>query len=130
VLFEFASYSSIYLKVGDLNMCLRSLDFSLGLSKEVGDTGRDSDVLGEIADVYTEMGDLDKAGQASSLHCVHCHIALLCSVLLNRLQEMAAIVAFAHRLRTISCTNLDFLEAAKLSQGLHAGLLPGEASKF
>ena len=62
-------------------MCLRSLDFGLGLSKEVGDTGRDSDVLGEIADVYTEMGDLDKAGQASCLHCVHCHIALLCSVL-------------------------------------------------
>lgn len=79
-------------------MCLRSLDFSLGLSKEVGDTGRDSDVLGEIADVYTEMGDLDKAGQASSAHCVHCNIALLCSV--NTLQEMAAIVAFADRLRT------------------------------
>ncbi|DBB04785.1 TPA: hypothetical protein ACH3X3_010081 [Trebouxia sp. C0006] len=55
--------ANAYREVGDLNMCLRSLDFSLGLSKEVGDTGRDSDVLGEIADVYTEMGDLDKAGQ-------------------------------------------------------------------
>lgn len=48
-----------------MNMCLRSLDFSLSLSKEVGDTGRDSDVLGEMADVYTEMGDLEKAGQVS-----------------------------------------------------------------
>ena len=58
-------------------MCLRSLDFSLGLSKEVGDTGRDSDVLGEIADVYTEIGDLDKAGQASALHCIAHSIVVL-----------------------------------------------------
>ena len=46
-------------------MCLRSLDFSLELSKDIGDTGRDADVLGEIADVYTEMGDMEKAGKVS-----------------------------------------------------------------
>ncbi len=66
-------------------MCLRSLDFSLGLSKEVGDTGRDSDVLGEIADVYTEMGDLDKAGQVSAF--IALHIALLCSGLYNTVKR-------------------------------------------
>ena len=54
------------LQVRDLNMCLRSLDVSLMLSKEIGDTGRDSDILGEIADVYTELGDLEKAGKVSS----------------------------------------------------------------
>lgn len=55
--------ANAYREAGDMNMCLRSLDISLSLSKEVGDTGRDSDVLGEMADVYTEMGDLEKAGQ-------------------------------------------------------------------
>lgn len=55
--------ANAYREVGDFNMCLRSLDVSLGLSKEIGDTGRDSDVLGEMADVYTEMGDLEKAGK-------------------------------------------------------------------
>ena len=54
-------------QVGDFNMCLRSLDVSLGLSKEIGDTGRDSDVLGEMADVYTEMGDLERAGKVHLL---------------------------------------------------------------
>lgn len=57
------------LQVSDLNMCLRSLDFSLMLSKEIGDTGRDSDILGEIADVYTEFGDLEKAGKVCLLPC-------------------------------------------------------------
>lgn len=52
-------------QVSDLNMCLRSLDVSLMLSKEIGDTGRDSDILGEIADVYTDLGDLEKAGKVS-----------------------------------------------------------------
>lgn len=58
------------LQVSDLNMCLRSLDFSLMLSKEIGDTGRDSDILGEIADVYTEFGDLEKAGKVCLLPCL------------------------------------------------------------
>lgn len=43
---------------------------------------------------------------------------------------MAAIVAVTHRLRTISCTNLELLEAAMLSQGLHAGLLLRDVSKI
>lgn len=72
-------------------MCLRSLDVSLGLSKEVGDTGRDSDILGEIADVYTEMGDLDKAGQAS---CIALHIVLLCSDVYSTLQTDGCIHGF------------------------------------
>ncbi len=59
-------HAAVLCQVGDLNMCLRSLDVSLNLSKEVGDTGRDSDVLGEIADVYTEMGDLEKAGKVNT----------------------------------------------------------------
>ena len=41
------------------------------LSKEIGDTGRDSDILGEIADVYTEFGDLEKAGKVCLLPCVN-----------------------------------------------------------
>lgn len=41
------------------------------LSKEIGDTGRDSDILGEIADVYTEAGDLEKAGKVCLLLCLH-----------------------------------------------------------
>ena len=57
-------------QVGDLNMCLRSLDVSLDLSKQIGETSRDSDVLGEIADVYTEMGDLENAGKVSN----HYHV--------------------------------------------------------
>lgn len=57
------------LQVRDLNMCLRSLDFSLMLSKEIGDTGQDVDILGEIADVYTELGDLEKAGKVGLLAC-------------------------------------------------------------
>lgn len=55
--------ANAYKEVGDLNMCLRSLNFSLDLSGQIGDTVRDSDVLGEIADVYTEMGDMEKAGK-------------------------------------------------------------------
>lgn len=45
------------------------------LSKEIGDTGRDSDILGEIADVYTEFGDLEKAGKVRVRPCLH--IALM-----------------------------------------------------
>lgn len=45
------------------------------LSKEIGDTGRDSDILGEIADVYTEFGDLEKAGKVCLLPCMN--IALM-----------------------------------------------------
>lgn len=55
------------LQVRDLNMCLRSLDFSLMLSKEIGDTEQDVDILGEIADIYTELGDLEKAGKVCLL---------------------------------------------------------------
>ena len=58
---------SVALQIGDLNMCLRSLEYSLELSAELQDPGRDSDVLGEMADVYTDMGDLEKAGQASCI---------------------------------------------------------------
>ena len=61
------------LQVGDLNMCLRSLNFSLDLSGQIGDTVRDSDVLGEIADVYTEMGDMEKAGKVFDLHSIPEH---------------------------------------------------------
>lgn len=55
--------ANAYRQVRDLNMCLRSLDFSLMLSKKIGDTGQDVDILGEIADIYTELGDLEKAGK-------------------------------------------------------------------
>lgn len=51
-------------------MCLRSLTYSLELSAQLQDTGRDSDVLGEMADVYTELGDLEKAGQVVQCSCV------------------------------------------------------------
>ena len=61
--YQFTCLIVAVLQVNDLNMCLRSLDFSLALSREVKDTGRDSDILGEIADVYTELGDLEKAGK-------------------------------------------------------------------
>lgn len=55
------------------------------LSKEIGDTGRDSDILGEIADVYTEFGDLEKAGKVCLLPCLQkciqrCSNEQLCQV--------------------------------------------------
>ena len=57
-------------------MCLRSLTYSLQLSAELQDTSRDSDVLGEMADIYTELGELEKAGQV----CHHrCMLPMLCA---------------------------------------------------
>ena len=73
------------LQVGDLNMCLCSLSFSLDLSGQIGDTVRDSDVLGEIADVYTEMGDMEKAGKVCNLtHTLSPVHALAIKVILSR----------------------------------------------
>ena len=79
------------LQVSDLNMCLRSLDFSLILSKEIGDTGQDSDILGEIADVYAEFGDLEKAGKVCLLLCFQ-----------NCIQGVSLAVQ-----PTVPCTSLD-----------------------
>ena len=66
------------MQLDDFNMCLRSLTYSLELSAQLQDTSRDSDVLGEMADIYTEMGDLEKAGQVGCRHLCNCHAYLHC----------------------------------------------------
>ena len=40
----------------------------LEISKEIGDYTGDTDALGAIADIYTEIGDLENAGKYYDLY--------------------------------------------------------------
>jgi len=75
-------------------------------------------VLGEIADVYTEMGDLDKAGQASAF--IALHIALLCFGLYNTVKRDGWHDVFCIQTwDTFVCIDQEIADAAMLSQDLH-----------
>ena len=52
-----------WLQAGDLRLAIRSLQYCLELSQALGDHSSDSDILGDIADVFTDLGDLEQAGQ-------------------------------------------------------------------
>lgn len=78
-------------QLDDYNMCLRSLTYSLELSAQLQDTSRDSDVLGEMADIYTELGDLEKAGQVGlCIQACLCHAIMhMCCCLCCRTTRMS-----------------------------------------
>ena len=52
-----------WLQAGDLRLAIRSLQYCLELSQALDEHGSDSDILGDIADVFTDLGDLEQAGQ-------------------------------------------------------------------
>lgn len=52
-----------YLQAGDLRLAIRSLQYCLELSQALDEHSSDSDILGDIADVFTDLGDLEQAGQ-------------------------------------------------------------------
>ena len=55
------------LQSGRLQKSLDALHSAMGLSSDLEDTSGDADVLGAIGDTYTELGDLEKAAEASPL---------------------------------------------------------------
>ena len=55
------------LQSGRLQQSLDALHSSMGLSSDLEDTSGDADVLGAIGDTYTELGELEKAAEASPL---------------------------------------------------------------
>lgn len=50
-------------QAGDLRLAIRSLQYCLELSQALDEHSSDSDILGDIADVFTDLGDLEQAGQ-------------------------------------------------------------------
>ena len=56
-------------QAGDLHGSLRALQQSLELSSRLEEASGDVDVLGAIGDVYTDLGNLEKAAEV--LRCSH-----------------------------------------------------------
>lgn len=48
---------------GDPAAALQDLHHSMALSQQLGETTGDADTLGELADMYAELGDLETAGR-------------------------------------------------------------------
>lgn len=48
---------------GDPAAALQDLHRSMALSQQLGETTGDADTLGELADMYAELGDLETAGR-------------------------------------------------------------------
>lgn len=48
---------------GDPAAALQDLHHSMSLSQQLGETTGDADTLGELADMYAELGDLETAGR-------------------------------------------------------------------
>lgn len=51
------------LLAGDPAAALQDLHHSMSLSQQLGETTGDADTLGELADMYAELGDLETAGR-------------------------------------------------------------------
>lgn len=53
----------LVVQAGDLHGSLRALQQSLELSSRLEEASGDVDVLGAIGDVYTDLGNLEKAAE-------------------------------------------------------------------
>ena len=60
---------------------LKNLKVSLALSGDLEDHSGDVDILGDIGDIYTEIGDYERAGKVGDTCIFILSLCLLCSVL-------------------------------------------------
>ncbi len=59
---------SLHAQDGNLERSLKALQQSLELSSKLEEASGDVDVLGAIGDLYTDLGDLERAAEASCTH--------------------------------------------------------------